>query len=365
MTITVLRPVRASAGVADLYAAFVTRRASEPQHERLLDVVIGVLARADRVVGAGHGAHVIAWERLLGLLEELSDARRSTATCAVSANLVGLAVYDDPADHADLADLVQLLGHGPLARLQHRHGRRLEGDASLPVATAVIRRLLAEGLRERLAAAPATGARFDIIDNVGIRAAHALLQQGVDRSCPAPPVESVEELLDIAENGTIGEWRHLVGLASESAWSPYAVRVADLAREAGFEHAAAMIAALLDLCREQQREAERDTVAREIGRLVALSGVPEPEFAAWMGTTPERLSTYASGTVTPSAAVMLRISRTSLVLQRRAALDAAVGNRKLLSVPGDTRGARGTDRSRGIPYGTAPRRLGAPRGGNP
>jgi hypothetical protein len=319
MTSTGARPARAQRA-AELSAAFASRLAREPHHERLLGIVVDVLDRAARAAWPGPGSHRhhrVAWDRLLRLLDGRRDALHATATCAASANLVGLAVYGDRADHAALADLAELLGHDRLARLQHRYGRQLEPDASLPIATEVVRRLLADGLGD-----------------AGLRAAHALLQQGIDHACPTPQVDSVEELLDIAGNGSITEWRHLMALATESAWSPYAVRLVELAAEAGHPHAASVIAALIDLSREQQAEAERATVAREIGRLVALSGVPEPEFAEWMGTTPNHLSTYASGTVTPSAAVMLRISRTSVALQRRAALEAAVGGRRLLSVPG-------------------------------
>lgn len=319
---------------AELYAAFVARRAAEPHHEPLLDVVVHVLARADRVAGSGHSIFATSWDRMLRLLDDQQEAHHATPTLAASANLVGLAVFGDPLDHLALADLAELLGHERLARLQHRHGQQLEADSSLPITTQAVRRMLGEGLRERLLADPLTAERADVIDDACLRAAHALLLQGIDHGCPSPEVESVDEFVDIAEHGTVTEWRHLMGLAAESAWSPYAVRVAELAQAAGHQHAASVVAALIDLCREQQQEAERDTVAREIGRLVALSGVPESEFATWMGTTASHLSTYASGTATPSAAIMLRISRTSLALQRRAAVEAALGGRKLLSVQG-------------------------------
>lgn len=317
MTITELRPDRTTATVPDLHVAFIARRATEPGVERLLDIVVEVLARSDRPVGSGLRTRGPAWTRLLGLLDEQRDAPTATAACAAGANLVGLAVWGAAVDHAALADLADLLGHDELARLQHRVGQRIEPDATLPITTDVVRHLLG---------GPLTGA--------DLRAAHALLLQGVDEASPAPGVETVEEFLDIAENGSITEWRHLMRLVRESAWSPHAVRLAELAAEAGHAHAASVIAALIDLSREQQHQAERDTVAREIGRLVALSGVPQAEFAEWMGTTPDHLSTYASGTVTPSAAVMLRISRTSLALQRRAAFDATVGGPRLLSVAG-------------------------------
>jgi transcriptional regulator with XRE-family HTH domain len=42
---------------------------------------------------------------------------------------------------------------------------------------------------------------------------------------------------------------------------------------------------------------------------IALSGLNMTEFASRIGTSASRLSTYATGKVTPSAALMLRIRR--------------------------------------------------------
>ena len=50
------------------------------------------------------------------------------------------------------------------------------------------------------------------------------------------------------------------------------------------------------------------------GRLSSGSGLSRAEFASRIGTSASRLSTYASGKVTPSATLMLRIRR---VAERR------------------------------------------------
>jgi transcriptional regulator with XRE-family HTH domain len=50
-------------------------------------------------------------------------------------------------------------------------------------------------------------------------------------------------------------------------------------------------------------------VAAEIRDLVARSGLPRQDFALRLGTSRPRLSTYMSGKVTPSAAMMPRIRR--------------------------------------------------------
>ncbi|MGE5281113.1 MAG: helix-turn-helix domain-containing protein [Chloroflexota bacterium] len=56
---------------------------------------------------------------------------------------------------------------------------------------------------------------------------------------------------------------------------------------------------------------ERRAVAAEVDRLVRESGLSRAEFASGIGTSASRLSTYATGKVTPSAALMVRMRRVS------------------------------------------------------
>ncbi|UMG93613.1 helix-turn-helix transcriptional regulator [Nocardioides sp. TF02-7] len=158
----------------------------------------------------------------------------------------------------------------------------------------------------------------------------------------------MEEFVDIAERGTVVEWRHHLSMVVAGPWSPYSYRLVELARELG-PHLERVVADVIELCRELSKERERELVAKEIRSLVALSGVTQREFAEWLGTSPSRLSTYVSGAVTPSAALLLRMKRTSLALQRRGeARDAAPTRPVLLSVPcGDDRTARVADHATG------------------
>ena len=50
-------------------------------------------------------------------------------------------------------------------------------------------------------------------------------------------------------------------------------------------------------------------MASEVRRLIAASSLSRREFAARIGTSASRLSTYANGKVTPSAALMVRMRR--------------------------------------------------------
>ncbi|MCX6410296.1 MAG: helix-turn-helix transcriptional regulator, partial [Actinobacteria bacterium] len=54
---------------------------------------------------------------------------------------------------------------------------------------------------------------------------------------------------------------------------------------------------------------DRREVADRVQRAIALSGVSAREFAAALGTSASRLSTYANGKVVPSAALLMRMER--------------------------------------------------------
>ena len=58
--------------------------------------------------------------------------------------------------------------------------------------------------------------------------------------------------------------------------------------------------------REAAERSEKAEVASELTRLVSASGLSKKEFAARIGTSPSRLSTYLTARVVPSAALMVR-----------------------------------------------------------
>jgi hypothetical protein len=231
--------------------------------------------------------HLDAWERLVDLLEERDEAH-AVASCAAAANLFGLALFGDPADHEAVADLAALYGHHRLARLQHRHGSPLEQHPALPLTTRAVRRLVAPGLAERLAADPLTCDRVEQIGDASLRAAHALLVQGVDRTWAVPVLDSVAELADISAHGTVVEWRHHMALVLTSPWSPYTTRIAEIAQQAGDPHTAAVVAAFIDLSREQAADAGLGPSRRLTGGRGAAGrslGAPAGAVATYLGGT--------------------------------------------------------------------------------
>jgi transcriptional regulator with XRE-family HTH domain len=87
------------------------------------------------------------------------------------------------------------------------------------------------------------------------------------------------------------------------------------------------IGGILEQARRRAEGEEREEVAAEVRLAVARSGLSKAHFAARIGTSPSRLSTYLSGKVTPYAALMLRMRRLAdrLSAQRIAAAQAEVG----------------------------------------
>lgn len=120
------------------------------------------------------------------------------------------------------------------------------------------------------------------------------------------PIEAIQTAL---ERGGLSEWRLLLaeiraqpwgvvarGVESVLAYSrPYGI---DKAMERAISHA-----------RNEIEAKEREEVAAGVRRLIAMSGLTRAEFASRIGTSSSRLSTYATGKVNPSAALMLRMAR--------------------------------------------------------
>lgn len=275
-----------------LELSFAAAARSDAQAADFHHIVAGVLARADRVTEP----HTWEWDRFLHLLERHRTNPRAALNCGVLANLVGLAVFGAPADFTALTELGRRLGPERLAAVQHRTARFIEPAPTFPITTAALRRM-------------AVGEYVD--------PAVALLLEGVEPDRFLPVIRTRAELVGVVDAGTVLEWRHHLAMIAASPWSPYSQRLVELATKAHRQPAATIVERFTEVCQGQHKEREREQVADEVRRLVYASGVTQGQFARWVGTSPSRLSTYVSGSVTPSASLMLRMARTSRLLQER------------------------------------------------
>lgn len=128
---------------------------------------------------------------------------------------------------------------------------------------------------------------------------------------PAAPVETwpYEGLVTAIERGGLVEWRRIAAAIRRDPWGRVARSVEDYAGYAEPTGGLAVLTRAVSRARAAAEDSERASVAREVRELVSASGLSRTEFAAAVGTSPSRLSTYCTGTVTPSAALMVRMRR--------------------------------------------------------
>lgn len=134
---------------------------------------------------------------------------------------------------------------------------------------------------------------------------------------PMSPVHTwpFEALVTIIERGTVGDWLVLTREFDRDPWGPVARQVEEfLAYERPYGVAPLLERALARSRREAEAR-ERAEVAAEVTALVERSGLSLAELAGRVGTSRTRLSTYRSGGVVPSAAMMSRLRRTVEALQ--------------------------------------------------
>jgi DNA-binding transcriptional regulator YiaG len=118
-----------------------------------------------------------------------------------------------------------------------------------------------------------------------------------------------EAIVTLVERGTIGDWARLGRAIRASPWGPVARQVEEYLAYSDEPGVAALLSRRIAQAREEQARQERDEVATRVRQLVGRSGLSRAQFAERIGTSRPRLSTYCSGTVTPSAALLVRMER--------------------------------------------------------
>lgn len=134
--------------------------------------------------------------------------------------------------------------------------------------------------------------------------------RNVDAS-PGEPVSNwpAEAIQTALERGGLSDWQRLAAAIRDRPWGPVArclEEVLGYSRPFGVADA---METVISRAREDAEEEDRRAVASEVNRLITQSGLSRTEFASQIGTSPSRLSTYASGKVTPSAALLFRMLR--------------------------------------------------------
>jgi len=131
---------------------------------------------------------------------------------------------------------------------------------------------------------------------------------------PDDPVDTwpFEGILAAVERGTLPDWRRLAAVIRADPWGPVAQQVLQAIRLSRPYGTAELLEGMVARARKLAADSEREDVAAEVRNLVGRSGLSKQDFAERIGTSRSRLSTYMSGKVVPSAALMVRMRRVAL-----------------------------------------------------
>ena len=140
---------------------------------------------------------------------------------------------------------------------------------------------------------------------------------------PDDPVETwpFEGILAAIERGTLPDWRRLAHAIEADPWGPLAQQVSEAIQMPSPYGTAELLAGVVVRARERAAESERAEVASQVREMVERSGMSRRDFAERIGTSRSRLSTYMSGKVVPSAALMVRMRRAERRAVRSTQLD--------------------------------------------
>ncbi len=135
-----------------------------------------------------------------------------------------------------------------------------------------------------------------------------LVFRNVDAS-PDEPVEDwpLEAIQTALERGSLKHWRRLGASIKQEPWGPVARSVEAVLTYSRPYGVAKTIERVIEQARRDTEATERATVAAEIRQLIKESGLSRQAFASRIGTSTSRLSTYATGKVVPSAALLVRM----------------------------------------------------------
>ena len=142
---------------------------------------------------------------------------------------------------------------------------------------------------------------------------------------PADPVETwpFEGILAAVERGTLPDWRRLAAVIRADPWGPVAQQVLEAINLSHPYGTVELLGGVISHARKLAADSERQYVAAEVRELVGRSRLSTQDFAERMATSRSRLSTYMSGKVVPSAALMVRMRRVALQAAELAIRDAS------------------------------------------
>ncbi len=134
------------------------------------------------------------------------------------------------------------------------------------------------------------------------------------RNVDASPNDDVrtwpyEALVTVIDRGLVADWQPIFNELRQSPWGKVARRVEHYLSYREPDGVGTLFSLAIERARTEVEMSDRREVADRIRRAVANSGLTNQDFAKLVGTSASRLSTYLSGKVAPSSAMLVRIER--------------------------------------------------------
>ncbi|MEO7071079.1 MAG: helix-turn-helix transcriptional regulator [Nostocoides sp.] len=118
-----------------------------------------------------------------------------------------------------------------------------------------------------------------------------------------------EAIVTVLERGSVTDWAVLTRAVRADPWGSVARQLEEYLAYERPRGLAPLVARVITSSRSTAEASERAEVAREVDALVRASALTSAAFAERIGTSASRLSTYRTGRVTPSAALLVRMRR--------------------------------------------------------
>jgi hypothetical protein len=280
----------------------------------LAQAVIGELLSRGRLDRGGGPPVCVRFSAVASAL----IAEGGSVDAAVLANMIDVVDRRSADDFVSLAELVASYGHRTVAGAQANADGLLETGRGKPLATVLVRVLArTEWIRDRVRDRVGDE-RAVAVGECCARAAFWLVMADINPSAHGQRLETVEDAVRCVDRGGIEAWRAQIAIiAAAGPWMPYSTTLRDLLLQGDRPTHGRAWEAAVGYYRAQAERRERQLVALEIRRLVAVSGCSQRQFASMVGTSAPRLSTYINGVVAPSATMMVRIRRISEFLEKQ------------------------------------------------
>ena len=120
---------------------------------------------------------------------------------------------------------------------------------------------------------------------------------------------SYEALVTVIDRGLVSDWQPVFTELRRSPWGKLARRVEQYVSYREPDGVSTLFTLAIERARIDVKSADRADVATRVRTAVSGSGLTNSEFARLVGTSASRLSTYLSGKVIPSAAMLVRMER--------------------------------------------------------